>query len=239
MERSSISERLPGQIWVVAACFNEEAVICQFIERVLALPAVSHLLLVDDGSRDGTVAQIRSWQQRFVGSKASAPVTLLELTRNFGKESAMLAGLDYAQGHCDAVVLIDSDLQHPPELITQMAQAWRDGAEVVTAVRDDRDQESRLKVTTSSWFYRVFNRVVDSIQLIDGAGDFRLLSAPVVQALTQMREFSRFSKGLLPWTGYRSVELSYSRVKRMGGRSSWSPLKLWSYALDGIFSFSV
>lgn len=239
MERSSISERLPGQIWVVAACFNEEAVICQFIERVLALPEVSHLLLVDDGSRDGTVAQIRSWQQRFVGSKASAPVTLLELTRNFGKESAMLAGLDYAQGHCDAVVLIDSDLQHPPELITQMAQAWRDGAEVVTAVRDDRDQESRLKVTTSSWFYRVFNRVVDSIQLIDGAGDFRLLSAPVVQALTQMREFSRFSKGLLPWTGYRSVELSYSRVKRMGGRSSWSPLKLWSYALDGIFSFSV
>ena len=239
MERSSISERLPGQIWVVAACFNEEVVICQFIERVLVLPEVSHLLLVDDGSRDGTVAQIRSWQQRFVGSKASTPVTLLELTRNFGKESAMLAGLDYAQGHCDAVVLIDSDLQHPPELITQMAQAWRDGAEVVTAVRDDRDQESRLKVTTSSWFYRVFNRVVDSIQLIDGAGDFRLLSAPVVQALTQMREFSRFSKGLLPWTGYRSVELSYSRVKRMGGRSSWSPLKLWSYALDGIFSFSV
>ena len=239
MERSSISERLPGQIWVVAACFNEEAVICQFIERVLVLPEVSHLLLVDDGSRDATVAQIRIWQQRFVGSKASIPVTLLELTRNFGKESAMLAGLDYAQGHCDAVVLIDSDLQHPPELITQMAQAWRDGAEVVTAVRDDRDQESRLKVTTSSWFYRVFNRVVDSIQLIDGAGDFRLLSAPVVQALTQMREFSRFSKGLLPWTGYRSVELSYSRVKRMGGRSSWSPLKLWSYALDGIFSFSV
>ena len=239
MERSSISERLPGQIWVVAACFNEEVVICQFIARVLALPEVSHLLLVDDGSRDGTVAQIRSWQQRFVGSKASAPVTLLELTRNFGKESAMLAGLDYAQGHCDAVVLIDSDLQHPPELITQMAQAWRGGAEVVTAVRDDRDQESRLKVTTSSWFYRVFNRVVDSIQLIDGAGDFRLLSAPVVQALTQMREFSRFSKGLLPWTGYRSVELSYCRVQRMGGRSSWSPLKLWSYALDGIFSFSV
>ena len=226
-------------VWVVAACFNEEAVICQFIERVLALSEVSHLVLVDDGSRDATVAQIRTWQQRFVGSQASTPVTLLELTRNFGKEAAMLAGLDYAQGHCDAVVLIDSDLQHPPELIAQMAQAWRQGAEVVTAVRDDRDQESRLKVATASWFYRVFNRVVDSIQLTDGAGDFRLLSAPVVQALTQMREFSRFSKGLLPWTGYRSVELSYSRQNRSGGRSSWSPLKLWSYALDGIFSFSV
>ena len=239
MNSSSVSELLPGQIWVVAACFNEEAVICTFIERVLALPEVSHLLLVDDGSRDGTVVKIRSWQQRFGGSKASIPVTLLELTRNFGKEAAMLAGLDYAQGNCDAVVLIDSDLQHPPELIAQMAQAWRHGAEVVTAVRDDRDQESRLKVATASWFYRVFNRIVDSIQLIDGAGDFRLLSAPVVAALTQMREFSRFSKGLLPWTGYRSVELSYSRQNRSGGRSSWSPLKLWSYALDGIFSFSV
>ena len=98
MERLSISEPLLGQIWVVAACFNEEAVICQFIERVVALPEVSRLLLVDDGSRDATVTQIRTWQQRFVASKASTPVTLLELTRNFGKEAAMLAGLDYAQG---------------------------------------------------------------------------------------------------------------------------------------------
>ncbi|MFL0733210.1 MAG: glycosyltransferase family 2 protein, partial [Prochlorococcus sp.] len=158
MDSSSVSELLPDQIWVVAACFNEETVICKFVERVIALPEVSHLLLVDDGSRDGTVANVRAWQQRFVGSKASAQVTLIELTRNFGKEAAMLAGLDYAQGHCEAVVLIDSDLQHPPELITEMAQAWRHGAEVVTAVRDERDQESRLKVATASWFYRVFNR---------------------------------------------------------------------------------
>ena len=223
------------QLWVVAACFNEEAVIVRFIERVLALREVSRLLLIDDGSSDATVAVIRSWQQRH----PDKGLTLLELTRNFGKEAAMLAGLDYADGRCGAAVLIDSDLQHPPERIPAMVQAWREGAEVVTAVRDERDAEGLMKVATASWFYRVFNRLVDSVQLQEGAGDFRLLSAPVIQAVTQMREATRFSKGLMPWTGYRSVEIPYSRVARSGGASSWSSLKLWRYALDGIFSFSV
>ena len=223
------------QLWVVAACFNESLVITQFIERVLAQPEANHLLLIDDGSSDATVAEVRAWQR----SHRGAPVTLLELTRNFGKEAAMLAGLDFADGRCGAAILIDSDLQHPPERIPAMVAAWRKGAEVVTAVRDDRDEEGLMKVATASWFYRVFNRLVDSIQLQEGAGDFRLLSAPVVAAVTQMREATRFSKGLMPWTGYRSVEIFYSRVARAGGRSSWSSLKLWRYALDGIFSFTV
>ena len=223
------------QLWVVAACFNESLVITQFIERVLAQPDANHLLLIDDGSSDATVAEVRAWQR----SHRGAPVTLLELTRNFGKEAAMLAGLDFADGRCGAVILIDSDLQHPPERIPAMADAWREGAEVVTAVRDDTDEEDLMKVATASWFYRVFNRLVDSIQLQEGAGDYRLLSAPVVEAVTQMREATRFSKGLMPWTGYRSVEIPYSRVARSGGRSSWSSIKLWRYALDGIFSFTV
>ena len=223
------------QLWVVAACFNESLVITQFIERVLAQPDANHLLLIDDGSSDATVAEVRAWQR----SHRGAPVTLLELTRNFGKEAAMLAGLDFADGRCGAVILIDSDLQHPPERIPAMADAWREGAEVVTAVRDDRDEEGLMKVATASWFYRVFNRLVDSIQLQEGAGDYRLLSAPVVAAVTQMREATRFSKGLMPWTGYRSVEIPYSRVSRSGGSSSWSSIKLWRYALDGIFSFTV
>ena len=222
-------------LWVVAACFNEKAVITRFIERVLAQSEVSHLLLIDDGSSDSTVSVIRAWQQRH----PDQAVTLLELTRNFGKEAAMLAGLDYANGRCAAAVLIDSDRQHPPERIPAMVQAWRHGAEVVTAVRDDRDAVGLVKVATASWFYRVFNRLVDSIQLREGAGDFRLLSAPVVEAVTQMREATRFSKGLMPWTGYRSVEIPYSRVARSGGGSSWSTYRLWRYALDGIFSFSV
>ena len=223
------------QLWVVAACFNEATVITRFIERVLAQSEVHRLLLIDDGSSDATVSTIRQWQR----DHPRSAVTLMELTRNFGKEAAMLAGLDYADGRCGAAVLIDSDLQHPPERIAAMVQAWREGAEVVTAVRDDRDAEGLMKVATASWFYRVFNRLVDSIQLQEGAGDFRLLSAPVIAAVTQMREATRFSKGLMPWTGYRSVEIPYSRVARPGGQSSWSSLKLWRYALDGIFSFSV
>ena len=226
-------------VWVVAACFNEEAVIIRFIERVLAVPGVDQLVLIDDGSRDATVNQIRGFltQRRSLG--VSVPVTLLELTRNFGKEAAMLAGLDHVRERCSAAVLIDSDLQHPPELIEAMVAEWRAGAEVVTAVRDDRDQESRLKVLSASWFYRVFNKVVDSIELQEGAGDYRLLDVAVVEAFTRLRESSRFSKGLLPWTGYRSVELPYQRVSRVGGTTSWSPLKLFGYAFDGIFSFSV
>jgi glycosyltransferase involved in cell wall biosynthesis len=230
---------MPSEIWVVAACFNEEAVIEAFIERVLLVPGVNRLVLIDDGSRDATVARIRDWMAQRQSRGDQAPVTLLELTRNFGKEAAMLAGLDHALGQCAAAVLIDSDLQHPPELIEAMVQAWRDGAEVVTAVRDDRDQESRLKVASASWFYRVFNKVVDSIQLQEGAGDFRLLDAGVLEAVTRLRESSRFSKGLLPWTGYRSIEMPYERVSRSAGHSSWSPLQLFSYAFDGIFSFSV
>lgn len=226
-------------VWVVAACFNEEAVIVRFIERVLAVPGVDHLVLIDDGSRDATRDQIRTFlaQRRSLG--VPVPVTLLELTRNFGKEAAMLAGLDHVRERCEAAVLIDSDLQHPPELIEAMVSEWRAGAEVVTAVRDDRDQESRLKVLSASWFYRVFNKVVDSIQLQEGAGDYLLLDVAVVDAFTRLRESSRFSKGLLPWTGYRSVELPYQRVSRVGGTTSWSPLKLIGYAFDGIFSFSV
>tara|TARA_Y100001968_G_scaffold330863_1_gene383816 strand:+ start:793 stop:1770 length:978 start_codon:yes stop_codon:yes gene_type:complete len=227
------------KIWVVAACFNEEEVISHFIERSIAISGVSRLILVDDGSSDSTKEKIKNIQKNSIIKDHNFDITLIELTRNFGKESAMLAGLDYVKGDCDAVVLIDSDLQHPPELINDMIREWKKGAEIVTAVRNDRDEESKLKVTTASWFYKIFNRIVDSIQLREGAGDFRLLSAPVVNALTEMREFSRFSKGLVPWTGYRSVELSYQRVARSGGRSSWSLLKLFKYAIDGIFSFSV
>ena len=229
----------PQGVWVVAACFNERAVITSFIERVLAVPGVERLVLIDDGSSDDTVSQIRVWQERQVQLASAAPVTLLELTRNFGKEAAMLAGLDHVRGDCAAAVLIDSDLQHPPELIEAMVQKWRDGAEVVTAVRDDSDEESRFKVASAHWFYRVFNKLVDSIQIKEGAGDYRLLDAQALEAVTSLRESSRFSKGLLPWTGYRSVELPYQRVSRSSGQSSWSPFKLVSYAFDGIFSFSV
>ncbi|HCA61882.1 beta-glycosyltransferase/ family 2 [Synechococcus sp. Minos11] len=224
-----------NQLWAIACCFNEEAGITTFIEAVLAQPSVDRLLLIDDGSRDNTTGAIRQWME----AQPQAPITLVELTRNFGKEAAMLAGLDQAVGRCGAVIQIDSDLQHPPELIAEMVQHWHAGAEMVTAVRDERDQESRLKILSASGFYRLFNRMVDSIELTDGAGDYRLLSAPVVQALTELRENDRFSKGLYPWTGFRSVNIPYLRPPRSSGTSAWNPRRLWLYALDGIFSFSV
>ncbi|OUW41660.1 MAG: glycosyltransferase [Synechococcus sp. TMED185] len=224
-----------NQLWAIACCFNEEAGITTFIEAVLAQPSVDRLLLIDDGSLDNTTGAIRQWME----AQPQAPITLVELTRNFGKEAAMLAGLDQAVGRCGAVIQIDSDLQHPPELIAEMVQHWHAGAEMVTAVRDERDQESRLKILSASGFYRLFNRMVDSIELTDGAGDYRLLSAPVVQALTELRENDRFSKGLYPWTGFRSVNIPYLRPPRSSGTSAWNPRRLWLYALDGIFSFSV
>ena len=250
-KRDAAAESRAGRgVWVVAACFNEAEGIEAFIAAIRRQPEVEHLLLVDDGSRDATTAVIRRCLAE-QGADASAgrpsagrpsagcSLGLIELTRNFGKEAAMLAGLDFARGRCEAVILIDADLQHPPDLIGPMVRAWQQGAEMVTAVRDSDDQESRLKIASASGFYRLFNRLVPAIQLTDGAGDYRLLSRPVVEALTRMRENSRFSKGLLPWTGFRSVNLTYRRERRQSGRSAWNFGRLWNYALDGIFSFSV
>ena len=227
------------KLFVISPCHNEEASICEFIDRVISLKVIDQLILIDDGSTDKTILKIIGCQEKYSKLETSTQIILLELTRNFGKESAMLAGLDYAKNKCDLLILIDSDLQHPPEKILEMITCWEKGAEIVTAVRDDRDSDSLLKEATASCFYKVFNHLVDSIKLQSGAGDFRLLSKPVISALTEMREFSRFSKGLVPWTGYKSVEVSYHHGFRYAGKSSWNALQLWRYAIDGIFSFSV
>jgi glycosyltransferase involved in cell wall biosynthesis len=226
-------------LWVVAACFNEAAGIQAFIAAIEALGLVERLLLIDDGSRDQTAAVVRGEIEARRAHPQALSLCLIELTRNFGKEAAMLAGLDQARDRCDAVVLIDADLQHPPELIPEMVRRWQEGAEMVTAIRSAEDQESPLKIISASGFYSLFNRLTDSVQLVDGAGDFRLLSQPVVRALTDMREGTRFSKALFPWTGFRSVDISYDRPERSSGASTWNMRRLVSYALDGIFSFSV
>ena len=227
-----------NKIFVLTTCFNEEEVINEFIERVLSIELISNLIVVDDGSIDGTLEKLRNHKRKSSYSKSKTEITLIELCRNFGKEAAILAGLDYAKEQCDALVIIDCDLQDPPELIPKMVERWREGAEVVTAIRDNRKDETFFKSSTARWFYKIFNRMVNSIQLKDGAGDYRLLSYVVIKALTEMRESSRFTKALLPWTGYKSVEIRYKRDHRYAGETSWSPLKLWRYALDGIFSFS-
>ncbi len=242
MPNKNISKKNPQikgkRIFVLTTCFNEEEVINEFIQRILSIEIISNLIVVDDGSSDRTLEKLKKFKKSTSYSKSKTEITIIELCRNFGKEAAILAGLDYAKEECDALVIIDCDLQDPPELIPKMVERWREGAEVVTAIRGNRKDETFFKSSTARWFYKIFNRMVDSIQLKDGAGDYRLLSYEVIKALTEMRESSRFTKALLPWTGYKSIEISYERDNRYAGETSWSPLKLWRYALDGIFSFS-
>ena len=225
-------------IAVISPCFNEEENIIRFIERILALNLVNELVLIDDGSADNTVNNIVGVQKKYSKNRSSTIISLIQLTRNFGKESAMLAGLDYIKDRFDASIIIDSDLQHPPEIIPNMISAWENGAEIVTAVRDDRDADTFIKYASASIFYKVFNSLADSIKLKADAGDYRLLNHQAINVLRSMREYYRFSKGLIPWTGFNSVEVSYHHANRYKGSSSWSTLKLLRYGIDSVFSFS-
>jgi len=225
-------------ISVISPCFNEEENINQFVERILALKLINELVLIDDGSTDKTVKRIIKTQKKFSSTESSTKITLIQFTRNFGKESAMLAGLDYIKDRFDAAIIIDSDLQHPPETIPSMITAWQNGAEIVTAVRDDRNADSLVKYASASIFYKVFNWLADSIQLKSDVGDYRLLNYQAINVLRSMREYFRFSKGLIPWTGFSSVEVSYHHGSRYKGSSSWNTIKLFRYAIDSVFSFS-
>lgn len=187
------------------------------------------VICVDDGSRDNTLdllCQLPERDPRF---------RVLELSRNFGKEAAMSAGLDLALG--DAVVVIDADLQDPPELIGEMITRWQAGADVVLARRGDRRVDSLLKRKSAEWFYRFHNRMSD-IEIPENVGDFRLMDRAAVDALKQLPEQQRFMKGLFAWVGFRTVTLDYKRLERAAGESKFSGWKLWNFALEGITSFS-
>ena len=219
---------------VVVPCFNEEAVLAAFHARLMgvldAMPVAARVLYVDDGSRDGTFAALE-------GLCAADPrVAALRLSRNFGKELALTCGLDHASG--DAVVVIDADLQDPPELIPELWARFRDGHDVAYAVRRSRAGESWLKRGTAAAFYRVIGRLSDTPVPAD-TGDFRLLSRRALEALRGLRERHRFMKGLFGWVGFRQVGVPYDRAPRAAGRSSWNWWRLWNFALEGITSFSV
>lgn len=186
------------------------------------------VILVDDGSTDTTAVRIAAWT-RMPGVRA------LQLSRNFGKEAALTAGLQGAHG--DVVVLMDADLQHPPELIESFVNLWCDGADVVYARRDDREEESAIKRTGTRWFYRLLN-IGDRFEVPEGAGDFRLLDRRVVDALLALPERNRFMKGLYAWVGFDARAVPYRPAARANGHSHYSVLRLAKLSLDGLTAFT-
>lgn len=223
-----------GSISVVVPVYNEAAVLPEFHRRLAAvldsLGAPAEIVYVNDGSSDGSMALLAALHA------ADARVAVVDLSRNFGKEAAMSAGLDHAGG--DAAVVIDADLQDPPELIPDMIRAWREGHDVVLMRRRNRAQESWLKKATAHAFYRAIGRI-GSIDIPENVGDFRLLSRRAVAAVRRFPERSRFMKGLFAWIGFPCREIEYDRDGRYAGATKWSYWRLWNFALEGITSFSV
>lgn len=217
---------------IVPVC-NEEAVLPLFHGRLTAALSVLgvawEIVYVDDGSSDATPRLLQTLHR--VEPRAG----VARLSRNFGKEAAMSAGLKLARGR--AIVVIDADLQDPPELVGRMLAAWRQGADVVNMRRRRRDGESWFKRTTARGFYGVLNRLAE-VPIPENVGDFRLLSRRVVDALNELPERNRFMKGLFAWVGYAQVTLDYDRQPRAAGRSKWRYWTLWNFALEGITGFS-
>ena len=218
---------------IVVAAYNEEDVLHIFfdhLQSVLSDLGVSYeIVCVNDGSRDRT-AEILN------GANAADPrIKVIHLARNFGKELALTAGLDFTSG--DAVVPLDADLQDPPELIGEFLRLWREGFDVVYAVREARDTDSWLKRTTAGSFYSLLGQV-SNVQIPRNAGDFRLMDRRVVEALRLFRERNRFMKGLFSWVGFRQTAVGYRRPERAAGKTKFNYWKLWNFALDGITGYS-
>jgi dolichol-phosphate mannosyltransferase len=223
--------REPGLLSVVAPMHDEEDTVAAFHARtVAALDGLDfELIVVDDGSRDGTADRLRAL------AAADERTKLVALSRNFGHQAALSAGLEHARG--DVVVMIDGDLQDPPELIPQMLDAWRAGADVVYAVRESREGETRFKLTTARWFYRLFAKVA-RIELAQDSGDFRLMDRAPLDALLAMPERTRFLRGMTVWVGFTQTAVAYRREARTGGRSKFTLRHMLRFAFDAITSFS-
>ncbi|HEY1713184.1 MAG TPA: glycosyltransferase family 2 protein [Solirubrobacteraceae bacterium] len=216
---------------VVAPVYNEDGTILEFYARVCAaLDALPfELVLVDDGSTDGTPMKLETLA-------ANDPrVRVVYLSRNFGHQTALTAGLDHAAG--DAVVMLDADLQDPPEVITTMLDHWRAGCDVVYAVREQRDGESRFKLSTARWFYRLFDKLAQ-VELQHNSGDFRLLDRRPLDALLSMRERNRFLRGMTVWVGYTQAAVPYHRDSRYAGQTKYTLPRMLRFSLDAISSFS-
>jgi polyisoprenyl-phosphate glycosyltransferase len=221
------------ELSVIVPVMNEEQNVPLIVARltsVLEGCVASHeILFVDDGSRDGTMAAIAA------AAKSDARVRAISFSRNFGKEVALAAGINDARGQ--AAVMIDADLQHPPETITAFVAKWREGYDMVYGQRTDRTTDGRTYSRLAQRFYSVFEKLGE-MPLPEGAGDFRLISRRVMEALKQMPERARFSKGLYAWVGFRQTGVPYEVAARVHGETKWNYGKLFSFAFDGLTSFS-
>jgi polyisoprenyl-phosphate glycosyltransferase len=216
---------------VVTPMLNEEGTAQRFYERLdAALAGVAwELVVVDDGSTDGTREVLAGLAER------DERVKVIELSRNFGHQTAITAGLDHARG--DAIVMIDADLQDPPELIVTMLDRWRDGVDVVYAARTERDGETRFKLATANLFYKLLSRI-SSVPMTRNSGDFRLLDRRALDALLCMRERNRYLRGMTVWIGFTQTAVPYKRDARYAGETKFSLLRMVRFSLDAIASFS-
>lgn len=222
------------KISILIPAYNEQEVLRHLYERLNKLAGETRgyqfeFLFVNDGSRDKTLEIIKSYAAK------DPRIAYVNLSRNFGKETAMIAGLDHVTG--DATVIIDADLQDPPELIPQMLTYWEEGYDDVYAKRNSRTGETWLKKATSTLFYKLLQRST-SIPIQKDTGDFRLLDKRCVEALRQFRESQRYTKGMFSWIGYKKKEIGYDRDPRAAGESKWNYFKLADLAIEGIVSFT-
>ncbi len=221
------------EISVVVPLYNEELNIDYLFERLLSvlsrLDMTYEIVCVNDGSKDNTIGCLIEHHHQ------NPKIKVVNLSRNYGKEIALSAGLDYANGN--AVIPIDADLQDPPELIAELVEKWREGYDVVYATRRSRQGESWVKRFTANVFYRTIDSL-SQVPIPRNTGDFRLLDRRVVDALKRMPERTRFMKGLFAWVGFKQTSVVYDRPPRYKGETKWNYWKLWNFAIDGITSFS-
>jgi polyisoprenyl-phosphate glycosyltransferase len=218
---------------LVIPAYNEEGVLRELASHLTevmdALDGDAEAILVDDGSRD------RTYELMLEAAQSDPRFRVIRLSRNFGHQIALTAGVDLAAG--DAVIVLDADLQDPPEVVLELAARWREGYDVVYAVRDVREGETRFKRTTASWFYRAFNRISD-VQVPLDVGDFRLVDRRALDVFTQMRESNRFVRGMFSWIGLRQTGVVYVRHERFAGETKYPLRKMLRFAATGVISFS-
>ncbi|WP_059747086.1 glycosyltransferase family 2 protein [Staphylococcus haemolyticus] len=226
------------KIRVIVPCFNEGEVVTKTYDKLTEILMKDSLdkgydydlLFVDDGSKDNTIDHVQHL------ASLDQHVKYISFSRNFGKESAMIAGFQHSV-KCDAVVMVDGDLQHPPEFIPQMIEGFQEGYDQVIAKRD-RTGENIARKSMTKLYYKLINSFVEDIEFIDGVGDFRLLSQRAVKAMSSLKEYNRFSKGLFEWIGYNTKIFTYQNVEREAGHSKWTFTKLLNYGIDGLISFN-